>query len=188
MANPFVVLEGLDGVGKSTCAKLLAAQCGGVCVATPMQPFRQMCQEIDAIEDLNSRFHFFLSAVVSASIVIDRLLTNQTVICDRYLYTTLAYHRAMGVLTEHINIARLPIVEPSHVFMLTATEEVRHRRLSERGLSPWDKKFLNDVLVRRLKEEFNRFKMISVDTTNICPAEVVKILLSHLQFDATAVK
>lgn len=181
MAYPFIVIEGLDGVGKTTCGKLLALQCSAHYTATPMHPFTLICKEVDEIEDLNSRFHFFLSAVVSASAVIKRLLTTQTVICDRYIFTTLAYHRAMGVSTTHLDFKNLPIVFPTYTFLLSASEEVRHQRLLKRRLSLWDKKFLDPSLVSRLKNEFQRFDTLNVDTTDRSPEEVVGVLLSKIR-------
>lgn len=47
MSGRFIVLEGLDCVGKSTIAELLAKRLNGVYVSTPPQSFLAECRQID---------------------------------------------------------------------------------------------------------------------------------------------
>lgn len=62
MNGRFIVLEGLDCVGKSTIAELLAKRLNGVYVSTPPQSFLAECRQIDrdGVVFNENRFLFFV--------------------------------------------------------------------------------------------------------------------------------
>lgn len=176
---PFIVLEGIDGVGKTTCAQLLAQELNGHYMATPPHPFARIRLEIDQMDDLASRFFYYVSAIVGTSAVIKRMLNSYPVVCDRYIYSTLAYHRALGVATDSLIVGKLPITWPDHSFFLTATEQARSKRLKQRGMGNWDKFFQHDGSRREeLERQFNTFNLTVVDTTTLTPPQVVQNLLN----------
>lgn len=65
-AHPFIVIEGLGGVGKTTVGKILAEKIGGVYIKTPAESFLSARKEIDACADPMARFFFYLSTVIEA--------------------------------------------------------------------------------------------------------------------------
>lgn len=176
-------MEGLDGVGKSTCAKHLAKRINGKYVATPMHPFNTIRDGVDQLNDLTTRFHYYLSAIIGASSIIEQSLTTHPVVCDRYVYSTIAYHRAMGVSVGHINLDLLPICVPTCTFLLTANDEIRAKRIQirENRNTQWDDIFVNDhALLNCVKKEFSKFTMIEIDTAHLLVEDVVDILVQYI--------
>jgi len=97
MSGRFVIIEGLDFVGKTTLAKLTAQKLGGIYYNTPPKPFVAECIKIDqnGVNFNQKRFNFFAKTVAYASEEIKPLVASgQTVIVDRWIYTTLSYHLA----------------------------------------------------------------------------------------------
>src|SRR5262249_37314372 len=91
----FVVLEGIDGSGKTTVGQLTTRalnESGIPCVyvKSPSEPFSVIASDIARIDDVDVRFMFFLASVRHISEQIREKLANASVICDRYIYSTLA--------------------------------------------------------------------------------------------------
>lgn len=184
----FVSLEGLDGTGKTTVAAALAEhlRTGGMPVTTfhvPMEPFESAKRYVAEQCDINTQFLFHLTGVSDASRKIAVELTNASVICDRYIYSTLAYHRAMGA-TVQLNPESMQIRWPDYVFYLTADDErVRRSRIDRRGaLDPSDKlHFIEGGLLERIDEEYRRFNSVNVvETSHLSVLEVVSAIVAHL--------
>src|ERR1700677_1365004 len=93
--NLFIVLEGADGTGKTTAAKNLAKSLGAKYIATPPPKFREIRNVVDKDVSVGVRFLFYLTGVLHASDIVRQTLANQPVVCDRYIASTIAYHRAL---------------------------------------------------------------------------------------------
>lgn len=130
--NHFICLEGVDGVGKTEVGKLLAQKLGYVYYKSPGGPFALARTMVDIDIDPLTRYFFYRSAVQHDSRMIRILLNKSGVVCDRYIYSTHAFHAAMdphiGGLFELTNL-----VMPEYVFVLTAREDVRLARLKNRS-------------------------------------------------------
>lgn len=130
----FVVLEGIDGVGKSTVTLLVSKLLGFVPYATPPREYMERRKEIDLEGSPREKFAFFRDGVVAASAEIQSLLSSGvSVICDRYWMTTYVYHKVIGVAVVVEEFAAL--VQPDLTILLTATPEHQLQRLIERGMS-----------------------------------------------------
>ena len=92
-----IVIEGGDGTGKSSIAKELAKRINGVYYKTPSSLFWKIRHEIEATNDYNLIFYFYLTGTLHASYQIGKLLEKTHVISDRYFFTTIAYHQCLGV-------------------------------------------------------------------------------------------
>jgi thymidylate kinase len=178
MKNLMIVLESLDGIGKSTIGPALAEKMGGVYIATPIdeyQKYRKMANSNNV-----ARFFYFLSAVVSASDVIRRLLQDgKTVIVDRYIDSTFACHEALGVNTTNlVNEEALDIVQPDYIFYLTIPDDERHKRLTQRPTTDYDRYLeADEQLQLRTHQAFLARPIIVLDITSLdVPACVNKIL------------
>ena len=170
MRFPFVVLEGLDGTGKTTITEAVARNLSSkgtpaIAVHTPTEPYSQLAPFVIDRANLEARFHFFLSSVLYASAHIQSLITSSAVICDRYIYSTLAYHRAEGIRLD-LKIEELNLILPNYLFLLTLRDDKeRRRRINTRGMSPADQKSLDDPdLALRIKLEFDRFDYTPIET------------------------
>ncbi|MCA9716701.1 MAG: AAA family ATPase [Myxococcales bacterium] len=132
----FIVIEGLDGCGKSTLTRLLAQRLHAEALATPLASFpaearraaERMCHD-----DPLARMLFYASTVAAASTRTRELLASgQSVVMDRYWLSTLTYHRFMGVTCELPELESALLPADLTVFLNVSTE-TRKSRLHERG-------------------------------------------------------
>ena len=93
----FIAIEGVDGVGKTTVAKIIASKIDAIYVKTPINNFLKKIgflverignQEIEAIG-------YFILASIS-SIYFRFLLRKQNVICDKYILVTVVDQIVLG--------------------------------------------------------------------------------------------
>ena len=93
---PLIAIEGIDGAGKTTVAKLLAEEINGVYYKTPSQKFSQcrMLFEGNSRRSL-SRFLFYASILWAAWDEIKNALQTKPVVVDRYILSTKIYHEAL---------------------------------------------------------------------------------------------
>lgn len=92
----FIVIEGLDGVGKSTIAKALAKKIDAAILATPGDEFHNIRNDVELIyqDNYQSRQLFYMSTVVRVSEQARELINKgKNVIVDRYWLSTQVYHQ-----------------------------------------------------------------------------------------------
>lgn len=132
MKNAFIVLEGIDGSGKTTMGKILASKIGGVFYQTPSSFWRKHRSIVENSHCL-IRFLFYLSATIYSSIEIRILLKKTPVVCDRYIYSTWAHHYAYGLkILKKISYKYLPITKPDKVIYLYVDLKEREKRIKQR--------------------------------------------------------
>jgi len=91
----FIVIEGLDGVGKSTISKALATELSATNLASPTNKFKEArCFLEDAyVGNPFSRQLFYASTVLDVSNDIRELIkSGENVVLDRYWLSTQVYH------------------------------------------------------------------------------------------------
>lgn len=176
-----IVLEGCDGSGKSSVAKELAKEIGGIYVKTPSKIFWDMREKVEETKDWNTIFYFYLTGTLVASHEISELLKTNHVVCDRYFYTTIAYHRSLGVKIPN-GIENL-FVNPDFSFCLYANKEETKKRLGQRKvLGPHDLNFdLND----RVFQEFVKFQLEFIDTSYLSVEESTREILQKISLQST---
>ena len=178
----FIAIEGIDGVGKTTCVKSLANKINAVIYKTPSGIFEKMRKDIECFGNNQVRFAFYLASVFHASSEINKFISKKSVVCDRYIYSTIAYHKGLKVKLPHINFKQLPIIFPDFCFYLYADEDICKERMANRrqGInSASDIALENDKhLQRRIHQEFLKLPMTLIDTSKLTANEVCeKILL-----------
>lgn len=168
----FVSLDGVDGVGKTTVAKLLAADGSFQYIKSPSGPFAQLRKEVDNRAAPLERYCFYRLANQHISMLVNQLLRTNSVVCDRYIASTAAYHIAMDARIRVIhNDAEL--LKPHFAFLLGARSEVRDRRILERAEVLSDVKLEEDsMFLDRVAEIFMSFGLIYIDTSDMTPEEV----------------
>jgi dTMP kinase len=136
----FIVLEGLDGAGKTTCARALAGMLGAELMTTPSPEVRERrgaiidsfgaCQEAIQL--------FYLSTVFDASEKVRQALSRgRSVVMDRYFLSTQAYAEFRGSRLDIDSTAKL--LAPAHLTVyLHAQLGVRAQRLRDRGCTKDD--------------------------------------------------
>ena len=182
----FVVLEGLDGVGKSTLVRNLADHFNGEARNTPgcaLRPFQKKILDALGSNQL-ARCIFYASTVFAegrrARELADR---GNIVFIDRYWLSTIAYARARGV-TEDLSSLEAIVPRPDVTVLLTLEEEERQRRMKSRGHSSADCETLNKefrvTVLRELRnpERGLALRPVEIDITGADENEAMqKILL-----------
>jgi dTMP kinase len=123
----FIVFEGIDGAGKSTQAKLLARRLAelGIPVLLTAEPsdgpvgqtIRSLKTRLEAEEEArlfteDRRDHV-------ERVILPALAEGRTVICDRYVHSSVAYQGARGVDQVAIISAQRPFApQPDVIFLL----------------------------------------------------------------------
>ena len=176
----FIVVEGIDGVGKTTCTRMLAKMMRGHYYKTPPPMFEQVRAKIDLAGDLVTRFLFYLTTLSVASAEIRKLLEGKNVLCDRFVYSTIAYHKALGVDISFVDFHKLPLILPNFTFYLWAREEVIRQRIDGRGSKSLSDEWLEKdrKLQVRVHEEFLSLPVYDIDTSNLNPKEVCEKIIA----------
>jgi dTMP kinase len=185
----FVVFEGLDGSGKSTCARLLAERTGALYLTTPSAAVRKVRdQVIDSFEGAQEAAQlFYLATVFDASARVGRLLaSDQSVVVDRYFLSTQAYAAFRGSTLE-LDALQACLTKPDLTVFLHAPLDVRTARLTKRGTSAADRETLGSEANRRLCAEHSRRRHLGVvgrwmeiDVAERSPEQVIETVLDAL--------
>lgn len=168
---PFIVLEGLDGVGKTTVAaatarRLNARGMPAIAVCTPRYPFKATAAEVIRDSASEARFLFFLAAVYDCAQFVLGSLPSSAIVCDRYVFSTIAYHEAIGVDTA-AGAPRLPLLLPDHGFLLDAVDtSIRLSRMKNRSApTQADEEFARIEREAVTRAVFSRFGLTYVDVS-----------------------
>ena len=176
--SPYIVLEGLDGVGKSSVSRALARRLGGRVLTTPSREFGLTGRHIDMCPRGLVRLLYYLCAAAVTSDSARGLTRRIPVVADRYVLSALAYHAPPSHAAE---VWRLGLLRPDVTVLLTADESVRRRRLRLRGPLSRSEKLLQEASVRReILETYRRFAPMEVDSSNLSVADVVGAILDLL--------
>lgn len=140
MQNKLIVLEGIDGVGKSSLSKALPEAL--IKKGIPTVRFEDIEEKTAGFNALKpfikenvsaeASFFFYIASAIHKSSILNELLKKSWVVCDRYVFSTFADHRHKGVKIE-LDLDKLPIRKPDHFYLITLPEEERRRRITERG-------------------------------------------------------
>jgi len=177
----FISIDGVDGVGKITVAKLLASDESFQYHKSPAGPFAQLKKEVDARATPLERYCFYRLATQYDSLQISQLLETSSVVCDRYIASTAAYHIAMDARIRVIH-NDTGLLKPHFAFLLGARSEVRDKRILERAKILSDVKLESDsTLLDRVAEIFMSFGLIRIDTSDITAEEVATKIRNIVQ-------
>lgn len=170
----FVALEGIAGVGKSTTTRLLAERLNAKVFPALPDPFKPLRKSFSCPDQVDARFCFYLSAViVTSDLVKETTARGQPVVLESFIYRTIASHMGMGA---SFRILTPKIYMPTHIFFLKCTEGERKRRLAAREMDPWN--VLAETKAQAILDEYGRFEMPTIDTTEQSPEEVVERILT----------
>ena len=142
----FIVLEALDGVGKTTLVKNLVENYGYKALDTPgieLKPFQQ--QILTGLGESQTARALFYAATVQAEgqKAMSLRRSGQCVVMDRYSASTIAYAKARGVTLE-LDTVLSQAAKPDLTILLTLNEQERRERLKYRGTNKEDLETLDD--------------------------------------------
>lgn len=189
----FIVIEGIDGVGKTTVAKDLAARLGAVYVHTPsatleslymsstLQSALTLREYVDqqAYTDPKVRFAFYLFAILEASAQIENLLRSSSVVCDRFLSSTLAYHRALAPELAGVDVSWAQSIKPDLEILLDICDENVHMNRLRAHTGRSDRALEHNLkFLQLVRHEYHRLGLSTIDTTTQDVAQVVDGIIS----------
>ncbi len=178
--NFFIVLEGVDGSGKTSASKMLAEKTGAVFYQTPSGFWRKHRHRVENAP-VFFRFIFYLLATIHASFEISRILKNKSVICDRYIHSTWAYHIVYGCnFLKYVPLYLLPIKKPDKVYHLMVSRTEREKRISNRKHNV-QRDLDSDSLETVHSNLVQLPNLIPVDTNGLSQEQVAHFIFKNLQ-------
>jgi len=190
MTGRFIVLEGLDGSGKSTTARLLASALGARSMTTPSERLRRVRGAVvEALASPVARQTFYLATVEEASEEIRGLRdAGVDVVLDRYLLSKMAYAEQRGDAPRWTALEDR-LLPADFTFFLDLPYEVRRSRVLERGATAADRETLDPLFDQGVRARYRSWSKHRVarryfevrlagDET---PEEVVALVLEHIR-------
>lgn len=152
----FIVITGLDGSGTSSVAELLhSMDKNSIITRTPSFEYSNREQVDNSVREVSQMAHYlyYLSSVVYESDKIKREgnYKENNVYCVRYLIDTVVSHSVAG-LDVKLDYETYDILKPDLTIFVKLNEEIRQKRITERGKSILDK-VLDDS---KKREQFNK--------------------------------
>lgn len=181
----FLVLEGIDGTGKTTIARQLSNAISGQYIKSPPEPFAVIKQHVLETATPTARFTYFLCSNIQLSSLAESLLDRTHVVTDRYIWSTIAYHAAI----ENIPPMRLKhlvtpfqkfLMMPDFVIYLMVSREVQLLRLKDRVDDELQRDLLmSDQFQQRLRKayrgvrDFFKVTWVEIDTSHMSVSATV---------------
>ena len=130
----FLVIEGVDGSGKSTTAIQLAERLGGVYVKSPSRQCQQLWGNFDQhSKSYLARFFFYTMSLCEAAQDIRKYLAAGTsVVADRWETSTILYHEQLLGMDLSTSLKGLNLPRPDFIFILQPSLEVIFERINKR--------------------------------------------------------
>lgn len=186
----FIVFEGLDGSGKSTCARGTAEALDAELLTTPSEPIRQVRSQIisEFQGSQEARQVFYISTVLAASGRIRRLLDQgRSVVLDRYFLSTQAYASFRGTNLD-LDFIGATLVPADLTVFLHAPLDIRIQRIEQRGASAADRETMSPQADAMLRQEHLRRseadyigEWLSMDSSESTPAELAGRVLEAVK-------
>lgn len=145
-----ISIEGFDGTGKSSLS-LKLNEMGFEVLKTPLINRPNIRWVFDKESQPITRFLYYLGEVIETTNLIKE--NNETIFCDRYIHSTIAYHTPLigrKLIDQIINSSIEYIKMPDKVIYLTAPKNVIFDRIKSRKEIDRERelnvKYLNDVI------------------------------------------
>ncbi len=191
MKHKLIVIEGIDNVGKTSSAKLLVNKLlnqgiSAIYYKTPPEQFNETTKTVNETALRDAHFLYHAAMVKYAESQIAQLLISKTVICDRWFFSTYAYHIAAGSQLQ-LHWKNLMEIKPSYSFLLLVNNETERIRRAIRKKSYAEKHDLltksETPLLEYAEDILKMAGLKQIDTTNISLEEVVNIMLRQIMSD-----
>lgn len=196
----FIVFEGIDGCGKSTQVRLLADfyREKGMNVLMTEEPTRNtpvgdLIQRVLEKEITISPKALQLLFTADRAehlerIIIPALEVGKTVICDRYLFSTLAYGSLASLPMQWLEELNSRFILPDFIFYLRVSPEIAMERIKKRrsGHSIFEQKRKLEKIVRAYNQVAEKFRQEWEDIDGEMPinkvADKIKDILSETEY------
>ena len=166
MKGNLIVIEGIDGSGKSTCAKNLTEKLNSINIKTiyTFEPTHShygaklrdgmLSEDLDAeaelllfVKDRKEHIEYMIKPALEEGYFI---------ILDRYFYSSIAYQGAKGIdINRIINMHKGFIIKPDIVFIFHLPIDIAlNRIISKRGIAD---RFENETYLKKVDKIFHSF-------------------------------
>lgn len=167
----FIVITGLDGSGTSTVAELLhKMDKGSILTRTPSLEYANREYIDGSVREISQQAHYlyYLSSVVYISDKIKKEdnYKEKNVYCVRYLVDTVVSHKAAG-LDVSLDYETYDILKPDLTIFVKLNEDLRQKRITERGKSNLDKVLDNEEKRKKFNKNFEYFLSLESGPTII---------------------
>ncbi len=189
MPTKFLVIEGCNGVGKSTITEYLSARLGASTFHYPPEfvSFRRDVHLDESVAPL-PRVAYYLAATLHLSDLVRGQSKHSHVVCDRYLASPLSLMIGESAIEEKeahrlIEPFLSYLCMPDLILLLTAKHGVASARIHKRSLksgmlTPVARRMLeSEEFFHRRENACRRMSMrlgpvVELDTTNLSPEEM----------------
>ena len=183
----FIVIEGLDGVGKSTPSKELAISLDANLLHTPDSRL-QIIRPIFDNSSITTRTAFYIACNHLVSDQTISLLETKSVVLDRYYGSTIAASYSHGLiersdLKHKINDFSLDLLSPDLTVHLKLPESERIERIHGRDVefSRDEKKLMiNHVFRKRYLEALDSISDLTINISGLSPKEICSRIIKEL--------
>ncbi|MEU2430607.1 thymidylate kinase [Streptomyces sp. NPDC007861] len=191
--GPFIVLEGISGIGKSTLAALLTERLDASTLHTVPDPFHPWAPVINEETAALPQFAFYLAGVLHSTDLIRGYLARGPVVSDRYVSSVIAYHSAVHQLDMDqvrglLEPFRSYLVHPDRTFYLRCNDAtLKVRMAAKRDFNKDDYDMMKvpgrlDLLRRNFAAVAAQDPTaVIVDTDNRRPDELADVIINHIQ-------
>jgi len=188
--HPVILIEGLDGVGKSTLARGLASQLGATLLTSPpdlgshgmLGPLRSHFDRRPV--SMRRAYYRFANLLVSEVAAVAN--AERPVVIDRYWPSTVAFGVGMDGATDlQAWVGRYPpeVLRPDVMVLLEVDEHTRNRRVTKRaeGTTGEEDDLANAVSKRAaVSRVYRAFEPLVVDTSSLDEVGVLQRVRAEL--------
>ncbi|XP_044266337.1 UMP-CMP kinase 2, mitochondrial-like [Tribolium madens] len=188
-SHPLIILEGLDGCGKSRISRELSAKLSAAKWGTPPDSIKHIRELFDDHPTLRTAYYALGNYI--AALECTALLKQKPVVMDRYWHSTAAYAVAQAVHDWAGKIEMPPegdsfykwpedLLKPSIVIFLDVVENVRLERLSRRKSSTTQEDLLKSSKQFRDNIILAYKNMVDPEVVFVDCTSPVKVVLSQI--------
>lgn len=195
MRGRFIVIEGLDGVGKSTLVQGLVEALGAVHMSTPGEALADVRVVVDELVEgcpEASQLFYACSVLAMGARAVRAVQAGQTVVMDRYWLTTATYARVYGSPLALEEVERC-VPAPDLTLYLSLNEAERRARMEARGKNANDERTLAPdarIQLDRTYRELLGSRLAGegrvLDLTGLDPEQAVAAALAVIEQRAAA--
>ena len=176
----FIALEGLEGVGKTTIGQLAAEKIGATYIKSPSPELNPVRGFVAASMEPLANFYFYLSGLIILQKKIHDALKSGPVIIDRYIDSTIAYHK-FGNDFDVPPYARESIRMPDITVEVYCDESIRIYRKATRGMHIFDRQDSDDQAIANYFSRNADLRFENCSAVEQSAAELAQLLLNRLR-------